>query len=183
MSANDIQERYEAAMAAQRDHYRSESFLSRICGSFTPGKDSALRGTFTVSMPRDDFEREHGLLILTTADGKSYNVEPREVQMRESTGVWVRVATVAATLALALTLTTAHAAPAYPATLTPPPLGCTVTHWTPDDYSALAVCAGGYLVTKDDGASGAWDDIPYAIGETTIGPDSNGNYWTWPVYD
>lgn len=88
-----------------------------------------------------------------------------------------------AALALALIPLTTHAMPAYPDTLTPPPVGCVVTHWTPDDYSAMAVCAGGYLVTKQDGTHGAWDDIPYAIGTTRVGPDKNGAYWNWPIWD
>ena len=158
MSANDIQDRYEAAMAAQRDHYRSESFLSRFCGSFTPGQDSTLRGTFTVSMPRDDFEREHGLLILTTADGKSYNVDPSEVAMRESTGIWLRIATVSTTLALALTLTTAHAAPPTWDTPVHPTdaylSGCAIT--TRENGSRRAECDEDGMVLVDDADGQRW---------------------------
>lgn len=91
------------------------------------------------------------------------------------------LATVA--LALALIPLATHAMPAYPDSLTTPPVGCVVTHWTPDDYSAMAVCAGGYIVTKEDGPHGAWDDIPYAIGSTRVGPDVNGVYWDWPIWD
>lgn len=64
------------------------------------------------------------------------------------------------------------------------PLGCAITHyWAQDDMSAIAVCAGGYLVTKQDGPVDDWDDIPMAIDTIVIGPDTAGAYHDWPVWD
>jgi hypothetical protein len=72
-------------------------------------------------------------------------------------GIMVLAALVA--LALSLTTHTAHAAPYTPTA----PVGCTVTGYAAqDDMSAIAVCAGGYLITKEDGPRDIWNDIPYS---------------------
>jgi hypothetical protein len=83
-----------------------------------------------------------------------------------------------AALALSLTAHTAHAAPYTPTA----PIGCTVTYVSRDDLSASAVCAGGYLISKEDGPIDEWD-IVYVIDTITVGPDANGLYWDWPVYE
>lgn len=63
------------------------------------------------------------------------------------------------------------------------PVGCAITHsWAEDDQSAIAVCAGGYLITKDAGPIDDWDDIPYAI-DTLVLTDANGRRHDWPVRD
>lgn len=62
------------------------------------------------------------------------------------------------------------------------PIGCTITR-TFEDYTALAVCAGGYVVVLN--AQGEGDkaaDILYAIGSYTI-HDAAGRAYTYPVYD
>jgi hypothetical protein len=84
-----------------------------------------------------------------------------------------------ATLALSLTTHTAHAAPYTPTA----PIGCAVTGYAAqDDMSAIAVCAGGYLVTKEDGPRDIWNDIPYSV-ETLYLTDAQGIVHEVPKLD
>jgi hypothetical protein len=91
------------------------------------------------------------------------------------------IRTLLALAALALSLTT-HTASAAPYTPTAP-IGCTVTGYAAqDDMSAIAVCAGGYLITKEDGPRDIWNDIPYSV-ETMHLTDAQGIVHEVPKLD
>lgn len=88
------------------------------------------------------------------------------------------VATILALL-LAFTTHTTHAAPYTPTA----PVGCHITHFWQDDLSAIAVCIGGYTITKEDGPTDTWNDVLYATGVMLVGPDANGQYHEYTTFD
>lgn len=85
----------------------------------------------------------------------------------------------AALFALFLFTPTTHAAPYTPTA----PVGCHITHFWQDDLSAIAVCIGGYTITKEDGPTDTWDDVLFATGVMLVGPDANGQYHEYTTFD
>jgi hypothetical protein len=115
------------------------------------------------------------------ACGEHYDGEPcpYQAEILESLQIAWRALIALAALALSLTTHTAHAAPYTPTA----PIGCAVTGYAAqDDMSAIAVCAGGYLVTKEDGPRDIWNDIPYSV-ETLYLTDAQGIVHEVPKLD